>query len=65
MVIHKSDKEQGNGFYKLCQSIFEKNWEDLKADKNFENQKSRNVMNFGVIQRIIRIIKMTTNKLYK
>lgn len=37
LIIHKGkDKEQGDGFYKLCQDIYNKNWEDLKANKNFE-----------------------------
>lgn len=37
LIIHKSsDREQGNGFYKLCGEIYGKDWEDLKADKNFE-----------------------------
>lgn len=37
LIIHKGiDKEQGDGFYKLCEDIFKKSWEKLKADKNFE-----------------------------
>ncbi len=40
LIIHKGkDKEQGDGFYKLCQDIYNKNWEDLKANKNFEIEK--------------------------
>jgi len=37
LIIHKSsDREQGNGFYKLCSEIYGEKWETLKADPNFE-----------------------------
>lgn len=37
LVIHKGkDREQGDGFYKLCQEIYQEKWQDLKADKDFE-----------------------------
>lgn len=37
LIVHKSkDREQGDGFFKLCESIYNRSWEDLKADKNFE-----------------------------
>ncbi|WBX97992.1 hypothetical protein [Chryseobacterium gambrini] len=40
LIIHKGkDKEQGDGFYKLCQDIYNERWEDLKANKNFEIEK--------------------------
>lgn len=37
LIVHKSkDREQGDGFFKLCEGIYKENWQDLKADKNFE-----------------------------
>lgn len=39
LVIHKAnDKEQGDGFYKLCEGIYGENWESLKKDKTFEKR---------------------------
>ncbi|MBR9846386.1 MAG: hypothetical protein GYB35_09910 [Algicola sp.] len=39
LITHKLGKrEQGDGFYKLCESLLGKDWEDLKADKNWENK---------------------------
>jgi hypothetical protein len=47
LVIHKSiDREQGDGFYKLCSEIFGGNWEDLKADPNFELEKMKECYSF-------------------
>lgn len=40
LIIHKGvDKEQGDGFYKLCEQIYNEGWESLKANKNFEIEK--------------------------
>ena len=37
LVIHKGkDREQGDGFYKLCEELYGEDWQDLKADKDFE-----------------------------
>ncbi|GAE63574.1 hypothetical protein H3Z85_07990 [Chryseobacterium indologenes] len=37
LIVHKSkNREQGDGFFKLCESLYHRNWVDLKADKNFE-----------------------------
>lgn len=38
LIIHKGpDREQGNGFYKLCEELYGyKTWEEYKADNNFE-----------------------------
>ena len=37
LIIHKSsDREQGDGFYKLCGTLYGKDWKELKADKDFE-----------------------------
>lgn len=37
LIIHKSNgHEQGDGFYKLCSEIYGRNWEELKADPDFE-----------------------------
>ena len=39
LITHKDNKrEQGDGFYKLCESLYGKNWKDLKADKDWENK---------------------------
>lgn len=38
LVIHKGGRrEQGDGFYKLCEQLYGEDWESLKADKNWEN----------------------------
>ncbi|AZQ59866.1 hypothetical protein EJ994_14065 [Maribacter sp. MJ134] len=38
LVTHKNgQREQGDGFYKLCADLLGKNWEDLKKDKEWEN----------------------------
>ncbi len=38
LITHKDSKrEQGDGFYKLCEELYGKNWQALKADKNLEN----------------------------
>jgi hypothetical protein len=47
LIIHKSsDREQGNGFYKLCSGIYGKKWEDLKADKDFELERMKECYSF-------------------
>ena len=39
LITHKDSKrEQGDGFYKLCGELYHKNWQDLKADKDWENK---------------------------
>lgn len=38
LITHKQgNREQGDGFYKLCEELFDKDWQDLKANKNWEN----------------------------
>lgn len=38
LIIHKGGRrEQGDGFYKLCEQLYGENWQTLKADKNWEN----------------------------
>lgn len=38
LITHKSGmREQGDGFYKLCQELFGTEWEKLKANKEWEN----------------------------
>lgn len=38
LITHQNGmREQGDGFYKLCAGIFGDNWENLKADKHWEN----------------------------
>src|SRR3954469_9744449 len=47
LIIHKSnDREQGNGFYKLCSQIYGEEWEDLKADPNFELERMMECYSF-------------------
>lgn len=37
LIIHKSaDREQGDGFYKLCGDLYNKDWKELKEDNDFE-----------------------------
>jgi hypothetical protein len=39
LITHKNGlREQGDGFYKLCEKLFGEDWEDLKANKKWENQ---------------------------
>lgn len=39
LITHKGGKrEQGDGFYKLCERLLGTDWEDLKADKTWENK---------------------------
>jgi len=39
LITHKDNKrEQGDGFYKLCGVLYKKDWQVLKADKNWENK---------------------------
>ena len=38
LVTHKFGKrEQGDGFYKLCEELYGKRWTVLKTDKKWEN----------------------------
>ena len=47
LIIHKSsDKEQGNGFYKLCSEIYGKDWEELKSNKDFELERMKECYSF-------------------
>jgi hypothetical protein len=36
LIVHQNDREQGNGFYKLCERLYGNQWEDLKANPRFE-----------------------------
>lgn len=37
LIIHKSgDREQGDGFYKLCAELYGEDWKNLKSNSNFE-----------------------------
>lgn len=39
LITHKyGQREQGDGFYKLCEELFGEDWETLKADKKWENR---------------------------
>lgn len=47
LIVHKgADREQGDGFYKLCEGFYGKNWMDLKADKNFEVERIKECFSF-------------------
>lgn len=47
LIIHKSkDREQGDGFYKLCSEIYGKDWEELKSDKDFELERMKECYSF-------------------
>ncbi len=39
LITHKDKmREQGDGFYKLCEEVYGIPWQELKADKKWENQ---------------------------
>jgi hypothetical protein len=47
LIIHQNiDREQGDGFYKLCEYLYGIYWEDLKADKGFEIEKMKECYTF-------------------
>lgn len=38
LITHKNGlREQGDGFYKLCEELLGENWETLKQNKKWEN----------------------------
>lgn len=47
LIIHKGqDREQGDGFFKLCERLYGVPWRDLKADKNYEIEKIKECFSF-------------------
>ncbi|TNE27291.1 MAG: hypothetical protein EP346_12830 [Bacteroidetes bacterium] len=47
LIIHKSkDREQGDGFYKLCSEIYGKQWDELKSDRDFELERMKECYSF-------------------
>lgn len=39
LITHQNGlREQGDGFYKLCEELYGEDWETLKANKKWENQ---------------------------
>lgn len=39
LITHQDKmREQGDGFYKLCEELLDIPWQDLKADKEWENK---------------------------
>ena len=39
LITHQNGlREQGDGFYKLCEELYGEDWEILKANKKWENQ---------------------------
>lgn len=47
LIIHQGkDREQGDGFYKLCVELYGKNWEELKADPDFELERIKECYSF-------------------
>lgn len=40
MIVHKSGKkEQGDGYYKLCEKLYNRPWKELKGDRQFEKDR--------------------------
>lgn len=38
LITHQNgQREQGDGFYKLCEQLFQQDWLTLKSDKEWEN----------------------------
>jgi len=38
LITHQDgQREQGDGFYKLCSQLFNRDWQELKSDKKWEN----------------------------
>lgn len=38
LITHQNGlREQGDGFYKLCEQLFQQDWVTLKSDKEWEN----------------------------
>ncbi|HMJ69756.1 MAG TPA: hypothetical protein VK508_12720 [Cyclobacteriaceae bacterium] len=47
LIIHKGpDKEQGNGFYKLCEKLYNIPWQELKGKPDFEIEKIKECFSF-------------------
>lgn len=47
LIIHKgADREQGNGFYKLCEEIYGDDWQSLKSNKDFELEEMKKCYSF-------------------
>jgi len=50
LVTHKlGRREQGDGFYKLCEELLGTRWEELKADKEWENKMIADCYTFWLI----------------
>lgn len=49
LVTHKDKmREQGDGFYKLCEDLLGIPWLELKADKEWENQQIAKCFEFWI-----------------
>lgn len=47
LIIHQAkDREQGDGFYKLCEELYKKPWKELKANPDFEIEKMKECYSF-------------------
>ncbi len=47
MIVHKSGKkEQGNGYYKLCEKLYIRPWLELKEDRQFEKDRIKECYSF-------------------
>jgi len=58
LITHKAGKrEQGDGFYKLCQELFGVGWEKLKEDKEWENGLIANCYTFWLNPKNFRQFK--------
>jgi hypothetical protein len=38
LIIHKNDRDQGDGFYKMCSRLNGKDWQALKRDTAWEEK---------------------------
>jgi hypothetical protein len=47
LIIHEAaDKEQGDGFYKLCEKLYNTPWRELKGNPDFEIEKIKECFSF-------------------
>jgi hypothetical protein len=47
IIIHEGpDREQGNGFYKLCETLYNIPWQDIKKDISFELERMKECYEF-------------------
>lgn len=58
LVTHKDKmREQGDGFYKLCEGLLGIPWQELKADKEWENNQIAKCFEFWTNPKNYKIYK--------